>query len=296
MRGFNALLATAVLMCGCPFTTPAAASDAEDLEGHWDAAAAEAIAELEAYDGPVFQRQIKAAEEDARKEAVRAERERLGLSLEKELPSSMAPPGVPTEVEIPDGSGWLLLSDLAWDVGNTGLTLVVPKGFIHDKASVPRPLQWLVKQTGAYSRAAAIHDYLYWQQDCSRKQADRLFLIALKESGVVPKVQQLLYLGVRFGGKAAYLGNKKDRNNGVRRMYVDPLWQEILLEDGTIGLTPDWIPDGINPLNAESTRDSMQAQMRAAAKLRAKEDGDAEFVRRVPDAVCALGDSTEVPI
>src|SRR5690606_29379909 len=133
-------------------------------------------------------------EEAERKEAARAERERLGLPQEIERPVGLAPPGVPTEVEIPDGSGWLLLSDLVWNVGNTGLTLVVPKGFIHDKASVPAPLQWLVKQTGAYSRAAAIHDYLYWQQDCSRKQADRLFLIALKESGVVPRLQQLLYL------------------------------------------------------------------------------------------------------
>ena len=35
-----------------------------------------------------------------------------------------------------------------------------------------------------YTRAAVIHDYLYWAQPCTREQSDNLLMIAMKESGV----------------------------------------------------------------------------------------------------------------
>jgi hypothetical protein len=37
---------------------------------------------------------------------------------------------------------------------------------------------------GKYSKAAIVHDYLYWTQGCTREQADNLLDIAMKESNV----------------------------------------------------------------------------------------------------------------
>ena len=87
---------------------------------------------------------------------------------------AQAPPGTALEREFADGDAWTVEAPMEWRIGETDTVLVVPKGFVHDKASVPRALWSFFPKSGPYTRAAVIHDYLYWAQPCSRGQADNL--------------------------------------------------------------------------------------------------------------------------
>ena len=86
--------------------------------------------------------------------------------------------------------------------------LTIPAGFITDGASIPRLLWPLFSPTGKHMRAAVVHDYLYHLcKSCgragvrSRKMADKLFLLAMLDSGVSPIRAKLMYWAVRvFGG------------------------------------------------------------------------------------------------
>jgi len=51
----------------------------------------------------------------------------------------------------------------------------VPAGFVTDFASTPRALWSVIPPTGRYQLAAVVHDFLYWDQGCTREQADTVF-------------------------------------------------------------------------------------------------------------------------
>jgi hypothetical protein len=107
-------------------------------------------------------------------------------------------------------------------IGNTNDRIVVPKGFVTDFASIPQPL-WSLGLTphGQYSRAAVVHDYLYWSQGCSREQADRLLVIAMKESKVPGLDEFLVYQGVDIGGAGPWNANAVERNAGLPRVVPE---------------------------------------------------------------------------
>ncbi len=80
----------------------------------------------------------------------------------------------------------------------------VPKGFITDFASVPRPLWNVLPPTGPYGPAAVIHDYLYRTAAVSRMDADFTFREAMERLGVPWRVRQTMYYGVRWFGSSSY--------------------------------------------------------------------------------------------
>ncbi len=115
-----------------------------------------------------------------------------------------------------DSRDWMLVESVDYSIGNSGVIISVPKGFVTDFASIPQPLwSFGLSPYGRFSKAAIVHDYLYWTQDCTREQADNLLLIAMKESGVSRSQQDEIYLGVRAGGEAAWESNRKDRAAGL---------------------------------------------------------------------------------
>ncbi|MCK9363811.1 MAG: DUF1353 domain-containing protein, partial [Syntrophales bacterium] len=90
---------------------------------------------------------------------------------------------------------WITIEDMTYVIGNTNERIVVPKGFVTDFASIPEKLwSWGLSPHGRYSRAAIVHDYLYWSQGCARAQADRLLVIAMKESIVDDFDESVIYL------------------------------------------------------------------------------------------------------
>jgi hypothetical protein len=91
---------------------------------------------------------------------------------------------------------FILAEPMKYEVGSTKIVITVPVGFVTDYASIPKSLWSLYSPHDQYSRAAIVHDYLYWSQLCTRKQADNLLMIAMKESEVSQVTRNNVYLGV----------------------------------------------------------------------------------------------------
>jgi hypothetical protein len=113
---------------------------------------------------------------------------------------------------------WELNSEFAVVLPD-GRSVVVPKGFVTDKASVPLGL--VVKRDDKYIiDGALVHDYLYATQKIegdwiSRSVADGVLLALCKHSGMGWLKRQFVRIGVRSAGwvffnkTAKRLGNTK---------------------------------------------------------------------------------------
>jgi len=83
----------------------------------------------------------------------------------------------------------------------------VPPGFKTDFASVPGwvLLPGLVPRVGILRDAAVIHDFIYRNHyNLTRKDADQIFLRAMKDIGVHWWRRHLAYRAVRVGGRSAW--------------------------------------------------------------------------------------------
>jgi hypothetical protein len=125
-----------------------------------------------------------------------------------------------------DGSHWMLQSPLIQELGKDGAyVIIVPRGFVTDFASVPQPLQVLrgVRTVAdRYANAALVHDYLYWIQDCTREQSDRIMELALKEAGISFLERKLIYEGLRQFGQSAWDAHRKERQAGLLKTVGAP--------------------------------------------------------------------------
>lgn len=88
----------------------------------------------------------------------------------------------------------------------------VSRGFASDFASIPSYLTWLFPPFDNYAEAAVAHDWLYALGKLpdvipggfGRKDADRLFWIMMRKSGVARLKAWALWAGVRIGGHESY--------------------------------------------------------------------------------------------
>jgi hypothetical protein len=179
----------------------------------------------------------------------RATRQRIqfliGLLSVATVTWSQAPPPSPLVQAFGDNKFWIVVRDMEYKIGSTSARIVVPKGFVTDFASIP-PALWSLGLSPhrQYSRAAVIHDYLYWSQGCTRPQSDRLLVIAMKESNVSDFDELVVYQGVDRFGARPWNENAVERNAGLPRIipeiYLSPadpniLWptyREMLIKQG----------------------------------------------------------------
>jgi hypothetical protein len=68
-------------------------------------------------------------------------------------------------------------------VGSRSDILLVPWGFVTDFASVPRVFWSIFPPIGKYGYPALFHDYVYWEQKLTRREADVVFRETMKELG-----------------------------------------------------------------------------------------------------------------
>ncbi|MBB4112769.1 hypothetical protein FHT80_002088 [Rhizobium sp. BK226] len=94
----------------------------------------------------------------------------------------------------------------------------VPKGFVTDLASVPRPFWSLLPRQGRYTYPAVLHDYLYWQQTCTRAQADDVLEAAMEELQVPAPQASTILIAVRMFGGGAWDNNADLKATGERRL------------------------------------------------------------------------------
>jgi len=89
-------------------------------------------------------------------------------------------------------------------------TIVIPKGFHTDGASVPQIFWNIFSPWGSYFSAALVHDYLYSKDSdesfpvSERKDADKIFKEAMYNAGVGWITRETVYRAVRLGGWASY--------------------------------------------------------------------------------------------
>ena len=117
-----------------------------------------------------------------------------------------------------DGAYWTLIQPFTYIIGQTSHQITVPAGFVTDFASIPAVLRGLLSPTGQEGRAAIIHDYLYWEQRCSREQADWILRLGMIESRVPLVTRQAVYWAVRAMGESAWVVNAADRRDGQPRV------------------------------------------------------------------------------
>jgi len=116
---------------------------------------------------------------------------------------------------------YIVLRELNWLPNNpeSGVyELAVPKGFVTDLASIPPIFYSVLPPDDKYAHAAVVHDYLYWSQRRSRKEADRIFLSAMEDLEVNKAVRLLIYRAVRWGGESSWKQYKKNKEDGSQRV------------------------------------------------------------------------------
>jgi hypothetical protein len=103
--------------------------------------------------------------------------------------------------------------------GQTYKEVIVPAGFVTDLTSIPQEAWSLgLRPEGPYAYAALVHDYLYWTQERTRKEADEIFLFAMEDSNVDKTLRKGMYAFVdRLGGRA-WDSNAKLKKQGERRL------------------------------------------------------------------------------
>ena len=114
---------------------------------------------------------------------------------------------------VPDGKNWIILFEFGYEVGaeGSGDVINVPIGTYTDFASIPRPLWVFIPKWGKYGNAAVIHDWLYWEQPRSRKEADDIFLEGMVVLEVPNLTRRIIYYAVRWFGWLAWNNNRRKR-------------------------------------------------------------------------------------
>lgn len=104
--------------------------------------------------------------------------------------------------------------------------VIVKEGFDFDGASIPRALWSLVGSpfSGGVQRAACIHDALYSSQLLPRKEADKIFLEAMKCDGVPLMRRYAYYFAVRAFGDVAWMENSDEVDYYARFCTVIPTY------------------------------------------------------------------------
>lgn len=122
------------------------------------------------------------------------------------------------------GDYFILNEPLIWKVDdvNSNKSIIVPKDYISDGASVPFDVFGL-RWRRTIRRPAILHDYLYWnikkktpnEYAKTRKEADGIFLNALIVCGTNKLIAYTMWFFVRiFGGYAIRMKSKQDEING----------------------------------------------------------------------------------
>lgn len=93
------------------------------------------------------------------------------------------------------------LSDVACN------TIIVPRGFVTDLASVPRLPVLYALDGGKAIKAAVLHDWLYDSAMYPRAMADAIFREAMEVSGVGFYRRWRFWMGVRLDGWRHYRDN-----------------------------------------------------------------------------------------
>jgi Protein of unknown function (DUF1353) len=183
-----------------------------------------------------------------------------------------------------DGKHWIVKQPLTYIVGVSSDSVTVPRGFVTDFASIPAYLQSLIQPTGPNLLPAVVHDYLYWNQTCTREQADQIMLLAMIENDVPASQRNSIYRAVRLGGASAWNENAAARKRGdlrilpedrieIRARTLWPTYQRTLMDGGVVNPVDAPVSKGLcargsMPINARSKRADLPLSLELDVRLR----------------------------
>jgi hypothetical protein len=128
---------------------------------------------------------------------------------------------------------FLLAYPLTFSAGDGAQQFSVPPGFVTDLASIPRTLWWWQAPHEGTMAPAIVHDFLYWEQPCTKDEADAVIYVAMKQAGMKDGAIELVYGGVRTPiGQAAWDKNKAARARGEARFFSSKF--SIFLASGNL--------------------------------------------------------------
>jgi hypothetical protein len=104
----------------------------------------------------------------------------------------------------------------------------VPVGFVTDFASIPDFIKPTLDKI-PHTVPGLVHDYLYWRGECSQKEADHIFDLALQQVGTSPLESKVLWEAVDKFGEKAYAENHKYRTDGYPRIIPERYIEAIPL-------------------------------------------------------------------
>ena len=76
-------------------------------------------------------------------------------------------------------------------------------------AAIPVSVSAIFPRWGKYGNAAVIHDWMYWNQSRSRKEADDIFLAVMEVLEVAGWKRKAIYRAVRWFGGFAWRANQR---------------------------------------------------------------------------------------
>jgi hypothetical protein len=144
----------------------------------------------------------------------------------------------PQLVPFGDSEWWVVAEPIPNRIGVSSEVITVPKGFVTDLASIPRFFWAAFPKTGTYMSAAILHDYLYWDQRCTRTEADRIFGIEMRSFGVNDTSRNLILAAVNEFGVGAWTSNATAAAAGESRLLPQALLTKFL--DEPLDSTQTW--------------------------------------------------------
>ena len=128
---------------------------------------------------------------------------------------------------------------LRYETNSGEFEIVVPVGFITDLASIPSELWWWESPYETIMAPAIFHDYLYWQQTCTKDEADAVMYLAMEELGLGLIKRKAVYAGIRTPfAQIAWNKNKNSRKSGESRFftknYVYHIMDSVIVPDTTL--------------------------------------------------------------
>jgi hypothetical protein len=115
---------------------------------------------------------------------------------------------------------------------NNQFKIDVPRGFITDLASIPRALWWWQAPHESSMAPAIIHDFLYWQQPCSKDEADAVMYSALLQVGMSKIDAKGIYFGIRTPfAQTSWDNNRIARENGEKRFFSGGFTDKLVTGD-----------------------------------------------------------------
>jgi hypothetical protein len=157
----------------------------------------------------------------------------------------------PIEIPFDDGIFWVLQRQFEYQILDTDIVVTVPQGFVTDYASIPRVFWSVLAPYGRYGSPAIIHDFLYWDQSCTREEADGLFDLAMQEQGVPNATRIAIYAAVRFAGEYAWVSNLEEKQRGLSKIVPSQYLERIPPKTSWLDLRQLLYKEDIRPASSK---------------------------------------------